>query len=451
MDLDDTATEQIYIYIQQNMKGIVIPCDEATPLHLITVYSVDDIYRHILRTSAESEDRISSLLLIRPRIQSKQAHNDPSMISSSVQSSHDLSYPGLYVYYEVSPHLHNHHHHHHPVKPSMEDECSNNHQNNDSLDLTFASIPNIRATRFAMACGHWSVRLYGTVVLCTDGTVLLREENKIFCKNSPTAIQEQMKGTHADDSIVTTLFSEIVTGACHQCSPDLRNYFLLPKSVPSSATTTTISSAQQQQQPSGSISDWIGNAAQEQYHDVAVLNRLHSVMTSPHHDLEDDNDDDDNDNTDNDATAVVHIQQRSNHSGHQCDKRTEMVSSIPPTSMSQKVITTTVTTKLPLCYHCRKPAFTLCHQCNGVYFCDTNCQRQGYVSKNCPLVFVGRRNLVVAHNSIFQSVMYTSSGHYYNSQRSDTRMAFCSLSLTTSMFLIYFLWSPLRTQPKITL
>jgi hypothetical protein len=389
------------------MKGIVIPYDEATPLHLITVYSVDDICRHILKTSVESEDSLSSLLLIRPRIQSKQEHHAPSMISSSVQSSHDVSYPGLYVYYEVSSHLHNHHHHH-PVESSMEDERSNNHQNNDSLDLTHASIPNIRATRFAMACGHWSVRLYGTVVLCTDGTVLLREENKIFGKNSPTAIQEQMKGTHVD-SIVTTLYSEIVTAACHECSPDLRNYFLLPKPVPSSATTST----QQQQQPSGSISDWIGNAAQEQYHDVAVLNRLHSLMTSPHHDMDDDNNDDDGDNTDtdNDATEVVHIQQRSNHSGQQCDKRTEMVSSIPtipPTSTSQKVTTTTttVTTKLPLCYHCRKPAFTLCHQCNGVYFCNTNCQRQGYVSKNCTLVFVCRRNLVVAHNSIFQSVMY---------------------------------------------
>jgi hypothetical protein len=176
--------------------------------------------------------------------------------------------------------------------------------------------PNIRATRLAMALGKWSTRFHGNIVL-------------EFRITSPS----------------TELFPplEIVRLLCDSImSPDLRLSERLP--------------------------DWITSAARENYLDVAVIERLASGMTTPHFDQCD------NEEVNNSTDAAGG--ETSNDSYDQNRKELLDNNESPPNETLAVDLKpnhpqqSTVFGATTLCYHCRRPASTLCPQCRGVYFCE---------------------------------------------------------------------------------
>lgn len=190
---------------------------------------------------------------------------------------------------------------------------------------------NIRATRLAMACGLMSLRFYGPVLLVRSFGG--RWEN--------------------------LLESEIYGACC--ISPDLRS--CIQESVARSrmimaGTTNTIENK---------VPDWLADAAQQNYHDGAELQKVISAMNHPSEDAtsededgttneEDEEEDADNDEDENET--VTHP------------------SAAPATPMSSP--TTEFVAKSPLCIHCRRLSSELCKSCEGVYFCpeETNHRRR---------------------------------------------------------------------------
>ena len=184
-----------------------------------------------------------------------------------------------------------------------------------------ATEPNIRATRFAMFCGHWAYRFHGTVILSTNGMLL-----------ADGGATSAMRYT---DTRCRVHFEEIVSVATHPYSPDLRESLQENEDF---ATALLVPS-----------SDWIGNAAREQYQDTEAIQRLHQVMKPAHPNVEDE----ENDN----ETETVYA----------------------PITDSNIATLIECVTHVPVCYHCRKPASTLCRNCEGVYFCSSDCELNGYV------------------------------------------------------------------------
>ncbi|GAX15862.1 hypothetical protein FisN_2Lh410 [Fistulifera solaris] len=161
--------------------------------------------------------------------------------------------------------------------------------------------PNIRATRLAMACGLFAMRFHGTVL------IFQRPQKK----EAFTAAQLEM--------------------AC--CgSPDLRSSILSSLGMKNSNAPR-----------------WLLQAAQSNYHDQAVVQKLASVMQNRNGSSEEEEESDD-------EVQVTRAKQQP------CGdrERREFVSSVP------------------LCLHCRRPAKELCPGCHGVYFCNDMCRQEGW-------------------------------------------------------------------------
>ena len=202
-------------------------------------------------------------------------------------------------------------------------------------------MQNVRATRLAMACGLLSLRFYGPVLL----------------------VRSFGASRWVDLSI-----SEIRGAAC--VSPDLRPSIQRRCLVVASTTTGVVPGADGDDSSTrtgigaavavGAVPEWLADAARQNYHDGAELQKVISAMNPAagapggggnQSDI-------DSDGCDDDETAD--------------DTMDPPEGAAPP--LRAVVTTTEFVTKTPLCIHCRRASSELCESCEGVYFCssDTN-------------------------------------------------------------------------------
>jgi hypothetical protein len=172
--------------------------------------------------------------------------------------------------------------------------------------------PNIRATRFAMACGHFAMRFKGTVVLTIERTPGVNDHH---------------------------LALSSVMAATQNC--DLRPHCL--------------------GDDHGDLPDWLLGACRNTYHDAAALQKLADVMVSDA--TTSDSEPNDNDNAD----ADIDVEDGDPASRGQSERDAD--------EESREAATTAV----PLCLWCRRPSSRLCARCHGVYFCNAECEANGYV------------------------------------------------------------------------
>lgn len=200
-------------------------------------------------------------------------------------------------------------------------------QRNDTFPLyayhdptKYREQPNVRATRLAIACGLYSIRFHGPVVL------------------SRGAIHN-----------VQSLDMNHIFAAC--CiSSDFRESAL---NVVASAMGVPIITA--------SAPDWIGNACRYNYLDMHVLRRLADVMNVSS--KFDDHDDEIEEIQVNDKICIS----------------SDVIPRIIERKSGSNQILKEFVTNVPLCIHCRRPASTLCSECSGAYFCESpaTCRKDG--------------------------------------------------------------------------
>eukprot|EP00980_Cylindrotheca_fusiformis_P000564 scaffold146_cov107-Cylindrotheca_fusiformis.AAC.3 len=183
---------------------------------------------------------------------------------------------------------------------------------------------NIRATRLAMACGLLSRRFYGNVLLVRG-----------------------FGGRWEDLSV-----DSIQGAAC--ISPDLRE--CIQKDVAASQTTTEEWSGMKLTTP---IPTWLGDAAQNNYHDNAALALVAKAMDAGW------NEDSDSDEEGSSSSSM---------------DANDTPATLPSAANQPS---TEFVAKSPLCLHCRSSASTLCPDCEGAYFCsDKSCRTTGW-SHSC--------------------------------------------------------------------
>ncbi|KAL7451826.1 hypothetical protein ACHAWC_003608 [Mediolabrus comicus] len=174
--------------------------------------------------------------------------------------------------------------------------------------------PNIRATRLAMACGLHSQRFTGDVYIGRRGYCDTKLRNFDLCLSH-------------------------VQNACIY-SPDIR------------AETLAALLSVDGDNVDASSPEWLENAAQMNYHDGANLAALANAMTRTDTVVDDKEEDCD------DESATV---------SSSCSEDGDEITS---SNQEQKALT-----QIPLCWHCRGPASTLCEGCGAVYFCDPSSRR----------------------------------------------------------------------------
>jgi len=243
--------------------------------------------------------------------------------------------PGLYAYYRSGF-----------GSNSGWKNMNKNKDKNKNIGKRVVVPPNIRATRLAMACGLMSMRFHGMIILV---------------RSNPTASvgRKRWFDVTADD----------IRGPC-EVSPDLRTtlqaealqQLLLHHQLSTTMTTCTTPL-------------WIKNAAEQNYHDAAVLARMAEVMDSSSHETKtnaddnnseiesegnDDNDDDD-DSTDDDENNNGNDNSTTTRKSIQLSNKKQIKTNID--SRRRMAV------KSPLCLHCRRSANHLCEGCQGAYFC----------------------------------------------------------------------------------
>lgn len=186
---------------------------------------------------------------------------------------------------------------------------------------------NVCATRLAMACGLLSLRLYGPVLL----------------------VRSFGASRWADLSI-----SEIRGAAC--VSPDLRPS--IQRCLAVANTTGMVLGTDGGAE--GVVPEWLANAAQQNYHDEAELQKVISAMNPAGAGGNGYQSDVDSDDCDEDETT---------------DNTMDPEEATPP--LLRAVTTTEFVTKTPLCIHCRRVSSELCESCEGVYFCSENTTTAG--------------------------------------------------------------------------
>jgi hypothetical protein len=195
-----------------------------------------------------------------------------------------------------------------------QDECNTDYKPHQEISH------NVRATRLSMACGLFALRFYDAVIL----------------------IRSTLNG-----KIQPLKVSDVELACC--VTPDLRldiverirNDFDVAKFI--------------------KLPEWITNAAQQNYHDKAVLERLAKVMSvKSNQEIEHD------------------------HEFEICNSTMLETGDIPTPvvdngASTAKAVSTTFVARDPLCLHCRRPCHDLCPKCNGAYFCETpsTCSTQG--------------------------------------------------------------------------
>ena len=248
--------------------------------------------------------------------------------------------PGLYAYYRSSSSVGVSSSEHHQPRPS----------------------PNIRATRLAMACGLFATRLSGPVVITRRQTCsfpLWRD--------------------------VTT---EQLYGPC-ELSPDLRSQTLQTRMRTQLQLQQHYSNNNQEERKTMivefnnkntiTVPLWIQNAAQQNYHDAAVVARIAEVMKQKKDKknkmkrnvvLEEEKGNDTDTDTNNDSGDDDDASTQPSDDDGPSTTADVAVSPSSSSSFKQKAPSmNTVTAKSPLCLHCRKPTTNLCEGCLGAYFC----------------------------------------------------------------------------------
>ena len=364
---------------------VVISHDDAVPLELHTIeasslsvehdiqrFFPDDIGHrpdhHSPPEDATVDDIISTLLIrSRPKLRSRPSYQQNIHSNSSANDS--LTYPPLYAYHipwssrrRQSPPP--------PTPPTTTTTTSSNPLPMDS------ARKNVRATRLAMACGHWSIRFYGTVVLTITTTTVSGSNHGNTARISPS------------------MFQDIQTIASH-CGPDVRDTIIATLSASDITSRFTITRSE-----NTCITEWMGNAAQEQYHDRAIVQQFHNIFSKsapPMDDLDTD-EDHSQDDKDDEVNSSSDKKRGSGNGEIFCSDGLSDVNAnaeLRPTET-----TTSIKEQRPLiacdigidpaakylpnastitwCYACRRPATTLCSKCHGVYFCNDICQRNGY-------------------------------------------------------------------------
>jgi hypothetical protein len=201
------------------------------------------------------------------------------------------------------------------------------HGHSDSSSLRPSPLrPNVRATRLCMACGLFSRRLYGDVVLMRDPIADL-----------------SLSSVHAILSI----------------TPDMRD----------NIAQSVVFNDNQPSAMVQSIPKWIADAAMRNYHDAKVLAQLAAAMTERPHS----GSDSDEYYTDNEDGE--------NENGAAATTRVNVLSLGMNMCESQALSKREIVTRVPLCLHCRRPSNSLCQGCQGAYFCDEprSCRQDGYV------------------------------------------------------------------------
>lgn len=272
------------------LLAILIPSFADNPLEEIII-------------SDENEGSGSVLASIQRKLLSLDEHEhdeDPENVIPTLLIRPSDDSPGLFAYHN----------------PTIKQEKNN--------------VPNIRATRLAMACGLFSMRFYGSVV------ILKRSQTGVI--NSLTVAQ-------------------IETACCG--SPDLRSSILSSLGLENQ-----------------SVPHWLRQAAQNNYHDQSVVQKLADVMKN--HDENCKEEDDSGD----ERRQIICL----------ClDVNTELEN-----RESREIVT-----MVPLCFNCRRPANDLCTSCHGVYFCGEHCRRQWYVSMIYDLIRTSSRPILnTSHNQL---------------------------------------------------
>mmetsp|Transcript_165 Transcript_165/g.316 ORF Transcript_165/g.316 Transcript_165/m.316 type:complete len:678 (+) Transcript_165:180-2213(+) len=208
-----------------------------------------------------------------------------------------------------------------------------------------SAVPNIRATRLAMACGCHSHRFVGDVWIGRLGYLPGGTGGYVLA--------------NLDLSLEDIEFGSLY-------SPDLRNDFVHDM-------------MQQSKKVNGDVRvpEWLGNASQKNYHDGASLAALAVAMTR---------EDECSDQDDSSSSTCSSANSSTNDDAtNDNDNR--------PTKKNSS----TMLTEITLCLHCRGPASTLCEGCGGAYFCDEprKCKSIGWSHQClCPTwkIYVQRRN-----------------------------------------------------------
>ena len=189
---------------------------------------------------------------------------------------------------------------------------------------------NRRATRLAMACGLFSMRFRGKIVLGRlnnsnnsgkEGSLSI-EDVAAACTISPDLRRE---------NIVEHLLLQII----RDCSSDQDEANLL------------------------SIPLWLSEAAKNNYHDQEVLARLAEAMKEDRVGCS--NEDDDGTSSESSSgkeNTEEAVDQQTSHTSNDDDE-------LETTPQPRPFVA-----KSPLCLQCRRPADTLCTNCQGAYFCD---------------------------------------------------------------------------------
>ena len=202
-------------------------------------------------------------------------------------------------------------------------------------------LPNIRATRLAMACGLYRLRLFGMVLLS---------------RTSEAPHDSHNDHVHDNDERYSLRIPQL-WAAC-TLSPDLRpSHFAELLAMEPAEKLNSLSHVSSSLSSTFSLPSWLGNAARNNYHDQDVINRLAQVMTTTTTTRQSTN-----------PLDVDTVESDNNNSQSETDPTTtsstdQVVDPVPPNQ------TTTVTDR-PLCLSCRRPAARLCPGCRAAYFCD---------------------------------------------------------------------------------
>ena len=232
------------------------------------------------------------------------------------------------------------------------------------------SLRNVRATRLAMACGLHSLRFYGPVLLV---------RSYFGCRTN-----------------YENLSINEVWGAC--CiSPDLR--LSIQHDIASKMGRIKDGNHDNNNNEGGggiAVPEWLADAAQQNYHDEAELNKVIQAMNPPDggevvddydEDEIDDEDSDDNDSGGSDDNDEQNIGEK-NNTKMRHSVVTLFRSSCSLTDINNAINTTEFVAKIPLCIHCRRSSTAttvvqLCDVCEGVYFCSNNCCKEDGWSHDC--------------------------------------------------------------------
>ena len=221
-------------------------------------------------------------------------------------------------------------------------------------DVTGHGCENVRATRLAMACGCFSARFFGPVLLVRS-----------------------FGGQWRDITI------DEIYGAT-SISPDLNASI-------QQDVSQEIMALSEHSESTRIVPDWLANAAQQNYHDGGELAKVISAMNRTERD--------------EDGTDCSSDDDSNNDYGHEIKLMTTAMTPTPTKTAKSHFVA-----KSPLCLHCRRLSSDPCPSCRGAYFCKPeantgrDCQMDGWPHKCwCATwkVYVSRRRSLSDFNGCF--------------------------------------------------